>query len=145
MISVALVYDIWTRGCGSGVLRWRCVTRFINKGRGVLHCTIRGHEEWRVCQHPPRIEIDCLEIDVSEGSNNNLKLEKVIITYTRTKEAPILSQFTEDSKDIRYQWLKIATNNLWPKDDGYVVVLVVLYFLRLDSKYIQLMKLLSVE
>ena len=116
MISAALVSDIWTRGCGSGVLRWRCVTRFINKGRGVLHCTIsRGHEEWRVCQHPPRIEIDCLEIDVSKGSNNNLKLEKVIITYTRTKEAPILSQFTEDSKDIRYRWLKIATNNFWQK------------------------------
>ena len=89
------------------------MTRFINKGRGVLHCTIRGHGEWRVCQHPPRIEIDCLEIDVSEGSNNNLKLEKVIITYTRTKEAAI--QFTEDSKDIRYRWLKIATNNLRQK------------------------------
>ena len=91
------------------------MTRFINKGRGVLHCTIRGHGEWRVCQHPPRIEIDCLEIDVSEGSNNNLKLEKVIITYTRAEEVPILSPVTiyrRFKKGIRYQWLKIATNNL---------------------------------
>ena len=90
-------------------MRWRCVTRFINKGRGVLHGTIRGHEEWRVCQHPPRIEIDCLEIDVSERSNNNLKLEKVIITYTRRKEAPILPPVTIHRRFKRHQ-ISVAEN-----------------------------------